>query len=1198
MGKVYYAVDELSNEQPVAVKVIPEGEIRPGLNKLLMNEFKFLKTLSHENICRVFDFGFVEGSSTCFFTSEYVEGLDLYRFAKQHSVSEVIDVVVQICRALSYIHSRGVIHSDIKHSNILVAGRDGKFVPKVMDFGISAYTVSSSRGVLRGTTSFIAPELIAGQEIDHRIDLYSLGITLYGIVYRKKPFDATDEKELFDMILHRNITFSEQTTYPWGFIEIIMRLVEKRPWNRYATANEIISDINHKLNLTYSVETNVTKKSYVSTVGLLERKDVLAPIGAIIRTLAGGQLHTSSSILIKGGKGCGKTRLLDRIKLEAQLTGIYAIFIDAAVHGSDFSLLATLCRHLRAIDRDDSPIEEQFDRLKGGTLEGDSDTVRAALNMRKYGLFKTVSDYATRCALKKPILLLIDDFHLLDKASAEFVSHVIADLKYVSKQGTPQLSIVVSAPVSEKEKPDWETHFDSIFVLQNFEHKETVRELVKAAFDLQKVPDSFVSQLYDITHGNPLLIMEFLGLLLEKGLIILGSDREISSNINLDAIEAPHSLEAIYANQTTRLSELEHELLRFIACFPEGCPLEIAFDALKTDAEIMAYYSFLRERVLVEDRRKRLVLFVDAGFRKALNSNMTREEKARVHGLIMTILEQAKTNTAAEEDTASGMDLISQCAYHSQFIGDPAKTIQYNMLAAEKTTRSGSFYQAIDHYETCLRMRPHLDEPTHNKVLWNLVNLKSLVGDYTAAIEHCADIVRRSFSASALAREASIRLATLHKDLGRHDASLAILDTLENPAVNRPLSDYDLCRIYNLRGTCLLSQSKYVDVTTYSGQVLSMVPDSQHDPRYIREKIRAISNIAQVNSFLGNYTRAIELLEQALAISDPGIHAPERLQILSRLGYAHSVASHVDRSFWYYQEGYSFAQKIHSLRGQSILANNLANSYLKLGQIENALNYFEEAHKTAIKMNSLSEEAFCKTSLGNLYRLLGLNKSAEKDLADCYAMALQNGWMKLENLTSHFLALLFLETGNPEEAHNWLRRLTESYEKTGVTDTQAIMLGLIEMRIQVEKKSYLTGRRIGTKLFEMIEKANDMRALDRYYLILARLVIQEADDYPVAHSYLRKALNMYQLFRGDSSNIEHLDILLHIHFELAMCANRLLLNGERKEHSATCIEVIAKMLRQIPQKYHDSFFSYNRRGHIQTEARKLIENEVTSPRFK
>jgi non-specific serine/threonine protein kinase/serine/threonine-protein kinase len=185
-GKVYLVKDKLEKGEKLALKLLEA----PGARhlELMRHEFSILTKQRHPNIARVYDFGFDEESGLWFYTTEYIEGEGIIEACKSLDFSGKSRLFAQVLRALQHIHSKGIIHYDVKTGNIIV---DSGNVAKLIDFGL-ATTETPISGSMRGTIGYAAPEVVRGELGDPRSDLYSLGVVYYEVLAGKRPFAGRD----------------------------------------------------------------------------------------------------------------------------------------------------------------------------------------------------------------------------------------------------------------------------------------------------------------------------------------------------------------------------------------------------------------------------------------------------------------------------------------------------------------------------------------------------------------------------------------------------------------------------------------------------------------------------------------------------------------------------------------------------------------------------------------------------------------------------------------------------------------------------------------------------------------------------------------------------------------------------------------------------------------------------------------------
>ena len=252
MGEVYRAED-VRLGRPVALKFLPHGlKSDPESRARLLNEARAASMLRSPNIAVTYDIG--EQGGTDFIVMEYVDGeLLSSRVANGPlPVREAVDAGMQVADALDEAHSRGIVHRDIKSANLM---RTARGLVKVLDFGLAKFLPTRSSdvtqaqmtmaGMVVGTVSYMAPEQALGRSIDHRADLFSLGVVLFELLTGRMPFEGSTPTEIIDHILHEvPPPVSRFTTgVPGSLDAVVARALEKDPVFRYQTARALHADL-------------------------------------------------------------------------------------------------------------------------------------------------------------------------------------------------------------------------------------------------------------------------------------------------------------------------------------------------------------------------------------------------------------------------------------------------------------------------------------------------------------------------------------------------------------------------------------------------------------------------------------------------------------------------------------------------------------------------------------------------------------------------------------------------------------------------------------------------------------------------------------------------------------------------------------------------------------------------------------------
>lgn len=244
MATVYEAIENEKLGTKVGIKVLHAELLRnSNIRQRFENEAKIMASLRHPNIVQVRDF--IEQDEVLAIVMEYLEGgslSDLLRNKTKFTKENFINMFSQILSAFEYAHSKGVIHRDIKPSNIFV---DNLGNVKVLDFGIAKLFESdggTTTGGMLGTPQYMSPEQIVNpKEIDHRTDIYSLGITLYALLTGESPFGSTEDSyfTIQNRIVNESLTGMEKIPEP--FKSIVLKATAKNPGYRYQNAAEFKS---------------------------------------------------------------------------------------------------------------------------------------------------------------------------------------------------------------------------------------------------------------------------------------------------------------------------------------------------------------------------------------------------------------------------------------------------------------------------------------------------------------------------------------------------------------------------------------------------------------------------------------------------------------------------------------------------------------------------------------------------------------------------------------------------------------------------------------------------------------------------------------------------------------------------------------------------------------------------------------------
>jgi serine/threonine protein kinase/tetratricopeptide (TPR) repeat protein len=686
MARVLLAKDP--GGELVALKVLRKNRFKTGLVRF-RREFRALTRINHPNVIRVESYGDLHGHP--FIAMEYVEGPDLHSLIRSFRGWEplkrwrrVEEILVDLCRALAAIHRRGLVHRDLKPSNVLIA-KAGSC--KLTDFGIVKDLDPSHdphlSTTLVGTWAYASPEQITGNPIDHRSDLYSLGVIVFAMLTGKRPFVANDMAGY--LALHRDrpapAPRDVSRQIPEHLDEICRRLLQKAPRDRYQSAQEIL----YRLEAEERVPLPSVADGWESP---LVGRDL--EIESITNAVAALTDRRGGVLIMEGDDGSGKSRLLDFAVDRGRMLGIPFHRDELRREVPVFQVLTRIIREvLKEMTDAPSALEQDLAAYsKGETLRGDA----------RYALYDAAREALQLSLEDQPRLLVLDDLHLAHPREIHLLSFLIRNL--IDKAKLPLLVVATLRPKASPPADALATGEDLGFEPQELTVGALSREnLATIIFGL--VGDSLgarllAQRLHNETEGNAYFVTEFLRGLLASGIIEAQADGSHLLTIEPDEIatghlEIPLGVRQMMKSRLDAVRKEDRYVLEVLAVGGREVDLDVLLDVLDTDEESVldALDRLLANGIIRERRTVELVLHAvtHAKFADVVYRDLKPERRAWLHRKMAAALELHYAQNPA------ALEVVGE---HYRRAGDAGRAYRYLVAAAKRLSDRSLVQEAWD----------------------------------------------------------------------------------------------------------------------------------------------------------------------------------------------------------------------------------------------------------------------------------------------------------------------------------------------------------------------------------------------------------------------------------------------------------------------------------------------------------------------
>ena len=717
-------------ELPVAVKVLREGGGGTGQVDAALRfrqEASALARLDHRGVVKILEVGDADGRP--YLVMEHIEGQDLAMALQAGPMEEarLVDIAEQLALALTEVHRHGLVHQDIKPSNVILQ-RSGQV--KLIDFGLAQAGMDRRDHEVAGTLLYAAPEQIRATQggVDARADLYALGGTLFHCATGRPPFEGEDVGKLIQLHAVGEVPSASDLNPDISvvFSAILTKLLAKDPADRYQSAAGLLADLQQWTALTTAAQAGTLvlgSRDFLrlgTEVRLVGRARELEALDQCRRWLADGH---GASVIIEGPSGTGKTRLAR--ELVDGLRGPATLVLSAKCNAGETtpfgSLRDALDRHItQLLWRDDDGAQGRRALRRaagdwGGLLKRLSPGMRriladvpdvAALDPRneQVRFYDALAEFIVALASDQMrVVLLVDDVQWLDRSSPE----VLARLAGLARSA-PVL-VVMTARNQGRDGEAVEAlarrlgaNLDRRIQLQPLSEADST-ELVSHHLGNRPIEAGMVSKIVGLSQGNPFAIGQYVRTLVESGALALGPDGWFADE-RIGAVNLPRDVVKLVVD---RIETLPAPVVRFArvgallgSAFRVGLAAEVADCSTE---EALAIVDELVRANLVEWIGDGSVGFIHDRIREAMDAPLSDSDRRALHQAIAQVLEV--------RDDGSAQHAFALARHYARGHADdnPVRVFETGMAAGKRALDSYAYPEAFDWLQGALSLGEGLD---------------------------------------------------------------------------------------------------------------------------------------------------------------------------------------------------------------------------------------------------------------------------------------------------------------------------------------------------------------------------------------------------------------------------------------------------------------------------------------------------------
>lgn len=996
LSNTYLVCDLINDNKKMALRIINPEFISSKAMDYLKKEFVTLSSLCHPNLMQIYSFGALNSideniisTSQYFCTFEYIKGKNILNAASGMSFDRILNVILEVCSALNYLHRRGYTFRNLDFKNIIVAENNSIPIVKLIGVAGNEEIEKSIFRLKKISHQFRAPEVIRYDNTNNLSDLYSLGVLIFYLITGKNP-NRNNFTNIWSQYKNgsSSLNLVPQNIDKKRLLDIIEKLTSANPEERFQDIYSVIKEIEEVCSFKDTYLKTKPFEKIITKTRIIGREENLRQLNTW-KDEVPNNTSKQKITCITGEAGIGKTRFLSEFRFHMSLDKV-KVFQSISSEGADnaYEPVKQILKQL--IPLSPAEILEKYkpelvkilpDEKK---LKGVLPSPALPDDKEKLRLKVRIASFISNVLEKEVSILLFDNAQWLDDSTLELIDYIVSSKKQTS------LCIITAYRKDHMEKNQTCLYYinkwrDSSIIneinLTRFDFEET-SEFVRNLLGIKNSPAAFCTEIFRYTEGNPGFIIDAITALYKEGKLYIDASGQWSTDFDDEAdysrLYIPPSMHEAVWKHINSLNESSYKTLELISAFNMPVSFEVLEKMTPVDRESLK--DILIELISHQIIDQRLA---DWGYTYDFHSkNIKNEIYKKIESSRKKVLHKKCAQVLDEmykhEDRINKDELI----YHFLKAGDKEKALKLIIESADRMLKLHINAQTLAYLKKGRQISKDISsEKDTIKILMMMGELYRKKGEnkkafecYNEALKHataCTDKFtiakvkemigalhtrKNDFDKALTALNESLKLSSeigyveSYLEAVRRICWVYIFKRKNNEAIdmiNKVLREYDdetyslyHAALYNVLGTHYLEQSNIIDALDCYNKSIDLFEKNGESV----EIAYPLNNIATVFAeFLNDNAKAREYFEKSLQINLANNLVEGISSCYDNLGETCRLEDNYAEALEYYFKCEEQASESELSSLLFTVYKNILLAYLELDEYQKSYDYLQKA---------------------------------------------------------------------------------------------------------------------------------------------------------------------------------------------------------------------------------------------------------------